>query len=105
MTSVRSNNISLKYQRFTTLDSKDIGIRKTEFVQGLNSFVKNLFNGTYLYQKVMCHEFILKVFVLILESKTKNKNEILFFVVNFLFLKKQFLLFLHKSKIDSFYIQ
>ena len=36
----------------------------------------------------MVHEFILKVFVLILESKTKNKNEILFFVVNFLFLKK-----------------
>ena len=36
----------------------------------------------------MVHEFILKVFVLILESKTKNKNEILFFVVNFPFLKK-----------------
>ena len=32
MTSVRSNNISLKYQRFTTLGSKDMGIRKTEFV-------------------------------------------------------------------------
>ena len=28
---VRSNNISLKYQRFTTLGSKDIGIRKSEF--------------------------------------------------------------------------
>ena len=26
MTSVGSNNISLKYQRFTTLGSKDIGI-------------------------------------------------------------------------------
>ena len=32
MTSVRSNNISLKYQRFTTLGFKDIGIRKSEFV-------------------------------------------------------------------------
>ena len=28
MTCVRSKNISLKYQRFTTLGSKDIGIRK-----------------------------------------------------------------------------
>ena len=32
MNSVRSNNISLKYQRFTTLDLKDIGIIKSEFV-------------------------------------------------------------------------
>ena len=32
MNSVRSNNISLKYQSFTTLDSKDIGIIKSEFV-------------------------------------------------------------------------
>ena len=32
MTFVRSNNISLKYQKFTTLGSKDIEIRKTEFV-------------------------------------------------------------------------
>ena len=32
MNSVRSNNISLKYQRDTTLGSKDIGIRKSEFV-------------------------------------------------------------------------
>ena len=31
MNSVRSNNISLKYQRFTTLDSKDIGIINSEF--------------------------------------------------------------------------
>ena len=29
---VRSKNISLKYQRFTTLGSKDIGIWKSEFV-------------------------------------------------------------------------
>ena len=32
MNSVRSNNISLKYQKFTTLDSKDKGIIKLEFV-------------------------------------------------------------------------
>jgi len=32
MNSVRSNNISLKYQRFTTLDLKDIVIIKSEFV-------------------------------------------------------------------------
>ena len=29
MTCVRSKNISSKYQRFTTLGSKDIGIRKS----------------------------------------------------------------------------
>ena len=32
MNSVRSNNISLKYQRFATLGYKDIGIIKSEFV-------------------------------------------------------------------------
>ena len=32
MSSVRSNNISLKYQRFTRLDSNDIGIINSEFV-------------------------------------------------------------------------
>ena len=32
MSSVRSNNISLKYQRFTTFDFKDIWIIKSEFV-------------------------------------------------------------------------
>ena len=32
MNSVRSNNQSLKYQRFKALGSKDICIRKLEFV-------------------------------------------------------------------------
>ena len=32
MTFVRSKNIGLKYQRFTTLGSKERGIRKSEFV-------------------------------------------------------------------------
>ena len=32
MNSVRSNNISLKYQSFTALGFKDIGVIKSEFV-------------------------------------------------------------------------
>ena len=41
MTSVRSNNLSLKYQRFTALGFKDIGIRKSEFA----AKTQFLFNG------------------------------------------------------------
>ena len=33
MNSVRPNNLSLKYQRFTSSDCKDIGIRQLEFVK------------------------------------------------------------------------
>ena len=36
--SVRSNNLSLRYQRFTTPGCKDRVIRKSEFCQRLNSF-------------------------------------------------------------------
>ena len=32
MNAVRSNNVSLKYQRFTSLGCEDIEIRKLEFV-------------------------------------------------------------------------
>ena len=32
MNSVRPNNLSLKYQRFTSSDCKDIGIKQFEFV-------------------------------------------------------------------------
>ena len=32
MNAVRSNNVSLKYQRFTSSDCKDIMITKIEFV-------------------------------------------------------------------------
>ena len=32
MNSVRPNNLSLKYQRFSSSDCKDIGIRQFEFV-------------------------------------------------------------------------
>ena len=39
MNSVRSNNLSLKYKRFTPSGCKVSGIKKFEFWQGLNSFV------------------------------------------------------------------
>ena len=32
MNAIRSNNVSLKYQRFTSSGGKDIGFTKTEFV-------------------------------------------------------------------------
>ena len=32
MNAIRSNNVSLKYQRFTSSGCKDIGFTKTEFV-------------------------------------------------------------------------
>ena len=38
MNSVRPNNLSLNYQRFTLLYRKDIGIRKFEFVLNISSF-------------------------------------------------------------------
>ena len=47
MTYVRSNNISLKYQRLTTLGSKDIGIRKSEFVAKSQFLWENLKNLGY----------------------------------------------------------
>ena len=43
MNSVRSNNINLKYQRFTTLGSKDIGIIKSEFVAKTQFFLFFIF--------------------------------------------------------------
>ena len=45
MNAVRSNNVSLKYQRFTSSGCKDIRITKIEFVQRLNSF-----NISFRYQ-------------------------------------------------------
>ena len=47
MNSVRSNNISLKYQRFTTLGSKDIGIINSEFVAKTQFQILNLFLYVY----------------------------------------------------------
>ena len=51
MTFDRSNNISLKYQRFTTLGSKDIGIRKSEFVAKTQFLSKE--NLTYVNPGVL----------------------------------------------------
>ena len=38
--SVRSNNISLKYQRFTTLGSEELGIINSEFVTKTQFFLQ-----------------------------------------------------------------
>jgi len=42
---VRSNNISLKYQRFAKLGSKDIGMRKSEFVAKTQFLIFGAFLG------------------------------------------------------------
>ena len=48
MTFVRSNNVSLKYQRFTTLGSKDMGLENQSLWQRLNSFLEfQKFRGGY----------------------------------------------------------
>ena len=38
LNSVKSNNLSLKYQRFTPAGCKEIGIIKIEFLERTNSF-------------------------------------------------------------------
>ena len=43
MNSVRSNNLSLKNQRFTPSDCKDIGIRTFEFVAKTQFICKEFF--------------------------------------------------------------
>ena len=53
MTFVRSNNISLKYQRFTTLGSKDIGIRKSEFV-AKNQFLYTVYTYSSRLGYITC---------------------------------------------------
>ena len=47
MNSVRSNNLSLKYQSFTTLGCKDIGIWNLEFV-AKTQFLYNNYNICYV---------------------------------------------------------
>ena len=42
MNSVRLNNISLKYQRLTTLDSKDLRIMKSEFAAKTQFYISRL---------------------------------------------------------------
>ena len=59
MNSVRSNNLSLKYQSFTTLGCKDVGVRKFEFVVKTQFlyvvnilFVTNTKNRFYIFIKM-----------------------------------------------------
>ena len=52
MKSVRSNNLSLKYQRFTPFGCEDIGIRKSEFV----AKTQFLFNCNARQKLETCHE-------------------------------------------------
>ena len=47
MNSVRSNHLSLKYQRFTPSGYKDIGIRKFEFVAKTQFLLKLKYVGFY----------------------------------------------------------
>ena len=42
MNAIRSNNVSSKYQRFTSSGCKDIGFTKTEFVTK-TQFLKNFY--------------------------------------------------------------
>ena len=48
MSSVRSNNIGLNYQRFITLGFKDIGIKKKFFLVPLSSYSLLVKNNKYL---------------------------------------------------------
>ena len=47
MNAIRSNNVSLKYQWFTSSACKDIGFTKTEFVA----------KTQFLYIKIICRVF------------------------------------------------
>jgi len=58
MTFVRSKNISLKHQRFTTLGSKDIGIRKLEFVAKIQ-FLWYFFEATKITSLVALYHFMI----------------------------------------------
>ena len=49
MNSVRSNNLSLKYQRFTPSGCNDVGIRKFDFVQEVSCFLRK--RDKYLSQQ------------------------------------------------------
>ena len=49
MTPVRSNNVSLKYQRFTSSGCKDIGFTKTECVAETRSSRLAGYKHSYIY--------------------------------------------------------
>ena len=60
MNAVRSNNISLKYQRFTTLGFKDVGIRKSEFVAKNQLLYWFLFNPQVSNENLDIAELVYK---------------------------------------------
>ena len=55
MNSVRSNNRCLKYQRFTSSGSKDIGVRKLSLWQRLNSVVKCILISIVWVSVIVCY--------------------------------------------------
>ena len=72
MTFVRSRNISLKYQRFTTLGSKDIGIRKSEFV-AKSQFLRPLFK--FDFKILMKHSLETETFLVFKDVKMKRMQQ------------------------------
>ena len=69
MTFVRSKNISLKSHRFTKLGSKDIGIRKSEFVAKCQFLYRD--------KRIACWKYVTKISE-IKERKNRevNRNQI-----------------------------
>ena len=62
MNSVKSNRLSLKYERFKTSGCKDLGIRKFEFVTKINSLRKCIIFKIYLrfLKKPLCERMVTK---------------------------------------------
>ena len=112
MSSVRSNNISLKYQRFTTLGFQDIGIRKSEFVSKNQLLWKSI-----NWYKVAISRKQKSIVSLIRKSLIFNKNckvrpmlvfNFWFFFTNwvffiFIFITKELIL-CHKLRFSNPYI-
>jgi len=81
MNSVRSNNISLKYQRFTTLGSKDIGIIKSEFVAKTQFLYRNMAKETLSVRTLVSSNDIItikidkKKFLIVKNHKKINQKK------------------------------
>jgi len=88
MTSVRSNNISLKCQRFMTLCSKDIVIRKSEF--DFYQFVKRYLRTISIYFEKLEKSFYL-IYSVSNFSLTNNASN--FLLSNLLLVQKGFDIF------------
>ena len=97
MNSVRSNNLSLKYQRFTITSSgsKDIGVRKLSLWQRLNSF-DIIINFMFAFYTV--------VGAFINTTKTTFLNRFLFSARIFCNYKHQKNLFIDSFSWFSFYV-